>query len=149
MDNIIQTDAALNPGNSGGPLVTARGHVVGVNTAMILGGQGLSFAVPINTAQLVVPALLREGRVRRSYIGIGVQDVPLLRRVVRFFGLPTTSGVLVVSVEPGSPAAVGGQPVTGADDLHRMLTEERIGQELSVTAIRGTQQVALAVTPRG
>lgn len=161
MDNIIQTDAALNPGNSGGPLVTARGHVVGVNTAMILGGQGLSFAVPINTAQLVVPALLREGRVRRSYIGIGVQDVPLLRRVVRFFGLPTTSGVLVVSVEPGSPAAlgrlregdiivmVGGQPVTGADDLHRMLTEERIGQELSVTAIRGTQQVALVVTPRG
>jgi S1-C subfamily serine protease len=108
MDNIIQTDAALNPGNSGGPLVTGRGEVVGVNTAMIVGGQGLSFAVPTSTAQLVVPQLLREGRVRRSYVGIGVQDVPLLRRVVRFFGLEATSGVLVVSVDGGSPAAKAG-----------------------------------------
>lgn len=160
MDNIVQTDAALNPGNSGGPLVTARGEVVGVNTAMILGGQGLSFAVPINTARLIVPQLLREGRVRRSYIGIGVQDVPLLRRVVRFFSLPAESGVLIVSVAPGSPAGLAGlregdivvafdsQPVTGADDLHRMLTEERIGQPLRVSAIRGTERVALDVTPR-
>jgi S1-C subfamily serine protease len=159
MDNIIQTDAALNPGNSGGPLVTTRGDVVGVNTAMILGGQGLSFAVPSNTAQLVVPQLLRDGRVRRSYIGIGVQDVPLLRRVVRFFGLPATSGVLVVSVEAGSPAARAGlrdgdilvafaeHPVAGADDLHRLLTEERIGQRLPVAVIRGTERLRLDVMP--
>jgi S1-C subfamily serine protease len=160
MDNIIQTDAALNPGNSGGPLVTAYGKVVGVNTAMIMGGQGLSFAVPINTAQLVVPQLLRQGRVRRSYIGIGVQDVPLLRRVVRFFGLEATSGVLVVSVEPHSPAeqagvrdgdilvAFDGAPVAGADDLHRLLTEERIGRAHPVAIIRGTERLQLALTPR-
>jgi S1-C subfamily serine protease len=159
MDNIIQTDAPLNPGNSGGPLVTSRGAVVGVNTAMILGGQGLSFAVPINTAQLVVPQLLRDGRVRRSYVGIGVQDVPLLRRVVRFFGLPTTSGVLVVSLERGSPAAAGGlregdiivefggEGVAGSDDLHRLLTEERIGQRVAVSVIRGTDRVTLQVMP--
>jgi S1-C subfamily serine protease len=159
MDNIIQTDAALNPGNSGGPLVTARGEVVGVNTAMILGGQGLSFAVPASTAQIVVPQLLREGRVRRSYIGIGVQDVPLLRRVVRFFGLEATSGVLIVSVEPGSPAAHSGirdgdilvgfddLPVAGADDLQRLLTDARIGQRATLSIIRGTERVRLEITP--
>jgi S1-C subfamily serine protease len=160
MDNIIQTDAALNPGNSGGPLVTSRGDVVGVNTAMIVGGQGLSFAVPMSTAQLVVPPLLREGRVRRSYIGVGVQDVPLLRRVVRFFGLEATSGVLVVSVEGGGPAAeagirdgdilVGfdGRPVAGADDLHRLLIEERIGRTATVSILRGTERLQLPLTPR-
>jgi S1-C subfamily serine protease len=160
MDNIIQTDAALNPGNSGGPLVSSSGDVVGVNTAMIMGGQGLSFAVPINTAQFVVPQLLREGRVRRSYIGIGVQDVPLLRRVVRFFGLDVATGVLVVSVEAGSPAARAGlrdgdilvgfaeSPVAGADDLHRLLTEERIGRAQAVSVIRGTDRLRLELTPR-
>lgn len=159
MDNIVQTDAALNPGNSGGPLVTTRGDVVGVNTAMIMGGQGLSFAVPINTARLIIPALLREGRVRRSYIGVGVQDVPLLRRVVRFFRLPVETGVLVVSVEPDGPASQAGlregdilvefarEPVSGADDLHRLLTEERIGQSLVVTVIRGTERIAVTVKP--
>ena len=159
MDNIIQTDAALNPGNSGGPLVNARGQVVGVNTAMILGGQGLSFAVPINTARLVIPSLLREGRVRRSYIGIGVQDVPLLRRVVRFFDLAADSGVLVVSVEPGSPASLAGvrdgdiivgldgQPVAGADDLHRLLIADRIGRVQALSVIRGSERVTVTVTP--
>ena len=159
MDNIIQTDAALNPGNSGGPLVTARGEVVGVNTAMVAGGQGICFAVPINTVRVVVPLLIRDGRVRRSYIGIGGQDVPLLRRVVRFFGLSATSGVLVVSVEPGSPAAnagvrdgdiiVGfaGSQVAGADDLHRLLTEERIGHQQTVALIRGTERLMLRVAP--
>jgi S1-C subfamily serine protease len=159
MDNIIQTDAALNPGNSGGPLVDSRGHVVGVNTAMIMGGQGLSFAVPINTARLVIPALLRDGRVRRSYIGIGVQDVPLLRRVVRYFSLPVESGVLVVSVEPGGPAAASGLregdilvgwaglPVSGADDLHRLLTEERIGQRAEVAVIRGAEHMRVGLVP--
>jgi S1-C subfamily serine protease len=160
IDNILQTDAALNPGNSGGPLVNAGGEVVGVNTAMIMGGQGLSFAVPINTARFVIPQLLREGRVRWSYVGVGVQDVPLLRRVIRFFGLAATSGLLVVSVEPGSPAAeaglrdgdilvaFGGQPVAGADDLHRLLTEERIGTAQEAEVIRGTERLRLAVTPR-
>ncbi len=160
IDNVIQTDAALNPGNSGGPLVTTDGDVVGVNTAMILGGQGLSFAVPINSARLIIPALLREGRVRRSYLGIGVQDVPLLRRVVRFFHLPSETGVLVVSVEPDGPAAragiregdtiveFGGEPVGGADDLHRLLTGERIGQQLPVTLLRGAERTTVAVTPR-
>jgi len=159
MDNIIQTDAALNPGNSGGPLVSGRGKVVGVNTAMILGGQGLSFAVPINTARIVIPALLREGRVRRSYIGIGVQDVPLLRRVVRFFDLAVDSGVLVVSVEPGSPASLAGvrdgdiivgldgQPVAGSDDLHRLLIADRIGRAQALSVIRGSERVTVTVTP--
>jgi S1-C subfamily serine protease len=159
MDNIIQTDAALNPGNSGGPLVTTNGEVVGVNTAMIMGGQGLSFAVPINTARVFIPALLRDGRVRRSYIGIGVQDVPLLRRVVRYFHLPSETGVLVVAVEPGGPAAGAGlrdgdiivefasEAVGGADDLHRLLTGDRIGQTLPVTLLRGTERVALEVVP--
>jgi S1-C subfamily serine protease len=158
MDNIIQTDAALNPGNSGGPLVTAAGHVVGVNTAMIMGGQGLSFAVPINTARLFIPALLREGRVRRSYIGIGVQDVPLLRKVVRFFHLPVESGVLVVSTEKGGPAdkagiregdivvEFGGEAVSGADDLHRLLTGEQIGHRLPLAIIRGTERMTVDVT---
>jgi S1-C subfamily serine protease len=160
MDNIIQTDAALNPGNSGGPLVTTAGDVVGVNTAMILGGQGLSFAVPINTARLFIPALLREGRVRRSYLGIGVQDVPLLRRVVRFYRLPSESGVLVVTVEPSGPAAsagiregdiiveFGGENVAGADDLHRFLTGDRIDQRLPLTVLRGTERFTVTVAPR-
>ena len=159
MDNIIQTDAALNPGNSGGPLVNGSGEVVGVNTAMILGGQGLSFAVPINTAQLIIPSLLREGRVRRSYIGIGVQDVPLLRRVVRFFHLPVTSGVLVVSVEPGSPASAAGvrdgdivveldrEPVAGVDDMHRLLNADRIGRRVPLSLIRDTERLTVDITP--
>jgi len=159
MDNIIQTDAALNPGNSGGPLVNGSGEVVGVNTAMILGGQGLSFAVPITTAQLIIPSLLREGRVRRSYIGIGVQDVPLLRRVVRFFHLPVTSGVLVVSVEPGSPASAAGvrdgdivvgldgEPVAGVDDMHRLLNADRIGRRVPLSLIRDTERLTADITP--
>ena len=160
IDNVIQTDAALNPGNSGGPLVTTDGDVVGVNTAMILGGQGLSFAVPINSARLVIPALLREGRVRRSYLGVGVQDVPILRRIVRYFHLAAETGVLVVSLEPDGPAAragvregdilveCAGEPVSGADDLHRLLTVERIGGPLPIGIIRGTDRLTLDVSPR-
>ena len=160
IDNVIQTDAALNPGNSGGPLVTTDGEVVGVNTAMILGGQGLSFAVPINSARVVIPALLREGRVRRSYLGVGVQDVPLLRRVVRYFHLPAETGVLVVSLEPDGPASragmregdilveCAGEPVSGADDLHRLLTVERIGRRLPIGIIRGTDRLTLELSPR-
>ena len=102
--NVIQTDAALNPGNSGGPLVDTTGRVIGINTAIIMGGQGLSFAVPIDTAKAVVPHLLKDGRVKRGYLGIGGQDVPLHRRLVRFHSLAAGSGVLVISVDPKSPA---------------------------------------------
>jgi S1-C subfamily serine protease len=159
IDSIIQTDAALNPGNSGGPLVNAAGEVVGVNTAMIMGGQGLSFAVPINTARIVIPSLLREGRVRRGYLGVAVQDVPLLRRVVNHFHLPSESGLLIVSVEARSPAegaglrdgdiivAFAGHPVAGADDLHRLLTREQIGQRAPIVVIRGTERITIDVEP--
>jgi S1-C subfamily serine protease len=160
MDNIIQTDAALNPGNSGGPLVTHSGAVVGVNTAMILGGQGLSFAVPINTAKIVIPALLREGRVRRSVIGLGAQDVPILRRVVRFYGLDVESGVMVASLVEGGPAeragvregdiiiGFDGQPVSGTDDLHKLLSESKIGLRVPMAVIRGADRLVLDVTPQ-
>lgn len=160
MDNIIQTDAALNPGNSGGPLVVHSGEVVGVNTAIILGGQGLAFAVPVNTARFVIPALLKEGRVRRSYIGLGAQDVPLLRRIVRFYNLAAESGVFVASLDPNGPARLAGlsegdviiefsgQPVSATDDLHRLLTEERIGQVLPITVVRGTEKIALQIVPQ-
>ena len=159
IDNVIQTDAALNPGNSGGPLVDSAGDVVGINTAIILGSQGLSFAVPVNTAKLVVPALLRHGRVRRGYLGVAAQDIPLLHRVVRFHQLPVESGVLVVSVEPRSPAQVAGlktgdiivelgaQPVAGIDDLHRALTERELGVPTPLRILRGVDKLLLEVKP--
>ncbi len=108
IEHVIQTDAALNPGNSGGPLVTSTGAVIGVNTAIIAGGQGLSFAVPINTVHALLPALIRDGRVRRGYLGVAGQDVPLLRRVSRFHQLAQTSGVLVISVESDGPGRAAG-----------------------------------------
>lgn len=159
MDNIIQTDAALNPGNSGGPLVTSRADVVGVNTAMILGGQGLSFAVPISTAKMIMADLLKEGRVRRGYIGVGAQDVPIHRRVIRHYGLGGSGGVLVVTVEPSSPAAragvaegdiivsVGGERIERVDDIHRILTRAHDGRPLPVVAIRGTEKIDCLVIP--
>jgi len=159
IDNIIQTDAALNPGNSGGPLVTSHGDVVGVNTAMILAAQGICFAIGINTAKFVAGRLIKEGKIRRSYIGLGGQNVPLLRRVVRFHHLPVESGVLVVSIEENSPAKkaglsegdiiVGfdGQPIAGIDDLHRMLTEERVGVKTTLTTLRHTEKLNLNIVP--
>jgi S1-C subfamily serine protease len=105
MDDVIQTDAALNPGNSGGPLVSSRGEVIGVNTAIISGAQGLCFAIAANTAQYVVARLIRDGRIRRSYIGVAGQNVPIARQIVRFYGLPVSSGILVATIEPDSPAA--------------------------------------------
>ena len=110
IDNVIQTDASLNPGNSGGPLVDSRGLVIGVNTAVILPAQGLCFAIGINTAKFVAGQLIKDGRVRRSYIGVGGHVVPIHRRVVRFHRLPLETGILVVSVEPGSPASAAGVP---------------------------------------
>jgi len=148
IEHVIQTDAALNPGNSGGPLVTSDGRVVGVNTAIIAGGQGLCFAVPISTVIAVLPSLLRNGRVRRGYLGIAGQSVPLLRRVTRFHRLPQAGGVLVTSLESDAPAAAAGvregdlivgfddQAVESLDDLHRLLTEDRIGTRVTLNVLR-------------
>ena len=157
IEHVIQTDAALNPGNSGGPLVTSTGRVIGVNTAIIAGGQGLSFAVPISTVTTVLPALLRDGRVRRGYLGIAGQDVPLLRRVTRFHHLAQAGGVLVISIDTAGPAHVAGvregdivisfdaQPVTSIDDLHRLLTEDRIGTFGTLNVLRGAERLDFAV----
>ena len=164
MDGIIQTDAALNPGNSGGPLVNARGEVVGVNTAVILHAQGLCFAIPVRTATWVAALLIRDGRIRRGYLGLGGQGVPLPRRVTRFHhleradGTPQEHGVLVVSVQEGDPAAragvregdlllrLDGQAVAGVDDLHRFLVGDRIGRSLQVTLLRNLQLVEVEIT---
>lgn len=160
MDDIIQTDAALNPGNSGGPLVTTRGEVIGVNTATILPAQGLCFAIASNTARFVASRLIRDGRIRRSYIGVAGQTVPIPRTVARDNQLAVTSGVFVVSVEAGSPAAAGGlkdgdvvlafadTPVTGVDELHRLMTEERIGEPTAITILRAARRRKITVVPR-
>ena len=160
LDNIIQTDAALNPGNSGGPLVDSAGAVIGVNTAVILPAQGICFAIASNTAERVAIALIREGRVRRAYLGISAQDLPLLRRVVRHFDLPRESGARVEAVTRDSPAAqagirvgdvivaLGDTPIAGVDDLQRVLTGGRIGDTVEVIVLRRDQRVALSVTPR-
>jgi S1-C subfamily serine protease len=159
IDNVIQTDAALNPGNSGGPLVTSRGEVVGVNTAIIPMAQGICFAIPSNTAKFVASRLMRDGRVRRSFIGVGGQNVPVQRKVVRFHNLDLESGVLVTALEPSSPATAAGlregdivvsfdnKPVGAIDDLHRLLTEERVGQPFAVTVLRGVEKLDLTITP--
>ena len=159
VEDVIQTDAALNPGNSGGPLVNSRGEVIGVNTAIIQAAQGICFAIAINTAKLIAARLIRDGRVRRSYVGISGQTVPLLTRVVRYFGLPSETAVFVVSVERGSPAeragihegdlivGFGESPVRGIDDLLRLLTEDRVGKSSPVSVIRGSERLALSVTP--
>jgi S1-C subfamily serine protease len=159
IEHLIQTDAALNPGNSGGPLVTSAGEVVGVNTAAIAGGHGISFAVPINTAKLVVAALLREGRVRRGVIGVSGRDVPLPRRLVRHHELPHARAVGVVEVVGGSPAeragirphdlivTFDGVPVTGVDDLQRHLTDTLIGRSVPVVVVRGPDRRTLHVIP--
>jgi S1-C subfamily serine protease len=160
IENVIQTDAALNPGNSGGALVTTAAQVVGIPTAIVPGGHGLSFAVPISTARLILPSLLRSGRVRRARLGLAGQDVPLPRRVTRFYRLASDNGVLIVRVEPDGAAAaaglrdgdivleLGGQVVGRVDDLHRMLTEDRIGHSVAITILRGTERMTVDVVPR-
>ena len=159
MEDIIQTDAPLNPGNSGGPLVTTAGSVVGVNTAVVMAAQGLSLAIASNTVQFVVSALLREGRVRRSFIGVTGQTVPIPRRLARAHQLATASGVLAAAVERGSPADVAGlregdiilslgdQRVGGVDDLHRILTADRIGIASPMSVLRSTGRRQLTVVP--
>jgi len=160
IDNVIQTDAALNPGNSGGPLVTSRGEVIGVNTAVIRGAQGICFATAVNTAKFVAARLIKDGFIRRGHIGVVGQDVALPRRVVRFHNLPVESGVRVEEVLPGSPAeeagvlrgdvivAFAGRPIAGIDHLHRSLTEMEIGERCEMSLIRGVENLHLAVTPK-
>ncbi len=159
MDDIVQTDASLNPGNSGGPLVTTRGEVIGINTATILPAQGLCFAIASNTARFVAARLIRDGRVRRSYIGVAGQTVPIPRAVARANQLAVSSGVFVVSVEERSPAAAAGlrdgdvvlafagEPATGIDDLHRLLTDDRIGVPSALTILRSAERRQLTVVP--
>jgi S1-C subfamily serine protease len=159
IDNIIQTDAALNPGNSGGPLVNSRGEVIGVNTAIILPAQGICFAIASNTAEFVAAWLIKEGRIRRSWIGVSGQNVPIHPRVVRFFRLPAKVGVLVAGAEAGSPASRAGlkdgdvivsfkgDTVAGIDDLHRLLVGAAINVPSAMTVIRHTEKIELTVTP--
>jgi S1-C subfamily serine protease len=161
IDDIIQTDAALNPGNSGGPLVNARGEVIGVNTAVILPAQGICFAIAINTVKFVAGRLIRDGVVRRSYIGVAGQTVPLARRVVRFHHLSVEAGVLVMSVEPNSPAQKAGlrqgdvivefdgRAIEGIDRLHRLLTEERTGVPVRLRILRQTELLTVGIVPEG
>lgn len=159
IDNIVQTDAALNPGNSGGPLVNSAGEVVGINTAMIRPAQGICFAIASNTAKFVAAWLIKDGKIRRSYIGVAGQNVPIHRRILRFYGLPRETGVLVVSVENKSPAeraglhdgdlivAFNSTPIASVHDLHKVLVGEQIGVSASITVIRHTEKLELAILP--
>jgi S1-C subfamily serine protease len=159
IDDVIQTDAALNPGNSGGPLVNTRGQVIGVNTAMILPAQGISFAIAVDTARFVASRLIRDGRIRRGYLGLAGQNVPIPRRLARHHKLPGDRGVLITQTIPYAPAdhaglkdgdiivELGGQPVAAIDDLHRMLTDDRVGTAMSVVVLRGVEQRTFEVRP--
>ena len=158
IDNVIQTDAALNPGNSGGPLVNSRGEVIGVNTAIIRSAQGICFAIGINTAKFIAGRLIKDGKIRRGFLGISGQSVELPRRVVRFHDLDTESGILVVAVEPGSPAqraslaegdviiGYGDQTVRDIDDLHRSLVEEKVGIPMALTFLRRGEKRTISVS---
>ncbi|MBI4303800.1 MAG: trypsin-like peptidase domain-containing protein [Chloroflexi bacterium] len=160
IENIIQTDAALNPGNSGGPLVDSRGLVVGINTAIIRFAQGICFAIPVNTMRWVVSLLIREGKVTRGYLGITGQEVPLPVRVARHFNLTQETGVQVLGVAPNSPArsaglkegdviiAIGEDPITSIDDVHRLLTRDVIGKRFTLLVLRDwTTKLELPVVP--
>jgi len=148
IDSVIQTDAPLNPGNSGGPLVAGGGKVVGINTAMIGAAQGICFAIGIDTAIWVATRLMRDGKVRRSRLGVSGQTVPIDTRVRRFHGLTIGSGALIAGLEPDGPAkesdlmvgdvivALDGEPVSGVDALHRLLTEDRVGRPVALTVLR-------------
>jgi S1-C subfamily serine protease len=159
MENIIQSDVALNPGNSGGPLVDTRARVIGVNTAMIFGAQGISFAVPIDTARWVIGQIMTSGRVRRSWLGIVAQNRRIDPRVRRHLELLQEAGVEVMSVEPEGPAAKGGvrdgdivlaldgRPVQSVDDVHRTLTEWPVGKPLPLALVRRTERLDIVALP--
>jgi S1-C subfamily serine protease len=159
VDNVIQTDAALNPGNSGGPLVNSRGEVIGINTAIIAPAQGICFAIPINMAKHVLPQLMTHGRVTRGYLGIHGRPVPVPRHLARDYGLEQSTGVEVVSVEENGPAdqaglqeedlivTFGEQPVTSIDDLHKLLLQLPIGVPTALTLLRGERRLERMVLP--
>jgi S1-C subfamily serine protease len=160
IDNIVQTDAALNPGNSGGPLVNSRGEVIGVNTAIIRPAQGICFAIASSTALWVAGLLIKDGRISRSAIGMAGQSVPLLRKLVVHYRLAQDTGVLVVGVEPGSPAAraglqtgdiiiaFDGLPTPEVDSLHKKLTSNKIGVSTSLTILRAVERLTVAIIPQ-
>ncbi len=160
IDNVIQTDAALNPGNSGGPLVNSKGEVIGVNTAAILPAQNICFATAINTAKFIAAKLIKDGKIKRSFIGIAGQDVQIHRRIVRFFNLPVDKSIMVISIERESPAfnariqegdriiEFNGKPVSGIDDLHKMLTETQVGVKADLKILRGTEIQSLEIVPQ-
>ena len=159
IDDVLQTDASLNPGNSGGPLVNTRGEVIGVNTAMILPAQGICFAIAVDLAKFVATSLIRDGRIVRAWIGVAGQNARLRRHLVRRHDLAHESGVLVLSVEKGSPAertllrdgdvivSLAGQPVAGVDDLHKLLAGNAIGVRTSITVLRNSELVTLEIEP--
>ena len=159
IDDVIQTDAALNPGNSGGPLVSSRGEVVGINTAVILGAQGICFAVAANTANFVLGELVRHGRVRRAYIGIAAQQIAIPRRLRHAAELNQESAVLAASVETGSPAEragvksrdiilrLDGAAITGGDDLIRVLAGDKIGRTVEIEILRSGSRLVLPLVP--
>jgi S1-C subfamily serine protease len=159
IENVIQTDAALNPGNSGGPLVDTHGRVVGVNTAIIAGAQGIAFAIPSATARMVATALIREGRVRRAYLGIGAAGTPIGQGLSRSLGLPARSGIRVLTVDAGGPAAraglkpgdilvsLDGATLASLTDLQRALDEERIGRDALVTLVRRGERISMGIRP--
>jgi S1-C subfamily serine protease len=153
VDNVIQTDAALNPGNSGGPLVDSRGQVIGINTAVIRPAQGLCFATPINMAKHILPQLMQHGRVVRGYLGLHARNVPIAQHLVRYYGLSQKSGVEVQKIEPNGPAeqagileddiivSLGEQPTTSVDDLHKLLTQLPVGIPASIIVLRGERRI--------
>lgn len=157
--NLIQTDAALNPGNSGGPLVNSSGKVIGINTAVILPAQGLCFAIAIDTAKFIAARLLKDGKIRRGFIGIVGQDIKFHQRSVRFHNLKSNGGVLVVSIEPDSPAKLAGiregdiivalddQPIGNIDELQKILTEKEIGIKSQISVIRYSEKVSIEIIP--
>lgn len=159
IDDVIQTDAALNPGNSGGPLVNSRGEVIGVNTATIMAAQGLCFAIAVDTAKFIAGRLIRDGRIRRSYIGTAGQNVAVRREIARYYDLPNKNGVLVVSMDEKSPARTAGltegdiiiefgdQKIEGIDDLHRLLTDDRVGASEKIKVIRGNEILEKEIIP--
>ncbi len=159
VDNIIQTDAALNPGNSGGPLVDSRGHVIGINTAVIAAAQGICFAIPINAAKHILPQLLQHGRVVRGYLGLHGHTIPLARPLARLYDVAQKSCVEVVAVEPGGPADQAGiqaddlivslsdQPITSVDDLHKQLTQQSVGVPASIILLREQRRLQRFVLP--
>jgi S1-C subfamily serine protease len=159
VDNVIQTDAALNPGNSGGPLVDSRGRVIGINTAIIRPAQGLCFAIPVNMAKDILPQLMQHGRVVRGYLGLHARNVPVPRALARQFNLSQPTGVEVASIEPGAPAdqagllegdvivSLGERPVPSIDELHKVLTQVSVGVPASVLFLRGQRRLERLVVP--